>query len=225
MSEHNSLQAGKNESGYLALPAGAATGAVLVLHAWWGLNEVFTDLCDRLAQAGFVAYAPDLNDGKIAATIAEAEALNEARDQERTGAAAFGGLAALRAHPAAGDGPVGLIGFSMGASWAVELASAKPEDVAAVVLFYGAGLTDFAPSRAAYLGHFSETDEWEPMEWVNKMETGMREAGREVTIHLYPDAKHWFFEPNRPEYDPAFAELAWERTLAFLRAKLGGQPA
>lgn len=214
------LQAGMNESGYLALPAAGAGPAVLVLHAWWGLNSVFTELCDRLAAAGFVAYAPDLNAGKVAATIDEAKALMESRDEQRTGEAAFGGLAALRAHPAAAAAPVGAVGFSMGAGWAVELASARPEQVAAAVLFYGAGLADFSAARAAYLGHFSETDEWEPMEWVNKMEAGMRDAGREVAIHLYPGASHWFFEPNRPEYDPAAAALAWERTLAFLRDKL-----
>jgi carboxymethylenebutenolidase len=74
--------------------------------------------------------------------------------------------------------------------------------------------------RAAYLGHFAEQDEWEELEWVRQMESAMRDAGRKVTLHVYQGPGHWFFEHDRPEYDPAAAELAWQRTLEFLRAQL-----
>ncbi len=36
------------------------TPDVIVLHAWWGLNQFFKNLCDRLAAEGFLAFAPDL---------------------------------------------------------------------------------------------------------------------------------------------------------------------
>ena len=75
---------------------------------------------------------------------------------------------------------------------------------------------DYRTARAAYLGHFAAHDDFEPLEAVRALEAKIRAAGREVTFHVYPGARHWFFEPNRPEYDPAAAELAWERTLAFL---------
>jgi len=68
---------GRAAKGYLALPEGV-TGpwpAVLVLHAWWGLTDMFTGVSDRLAAAGFVAFAPDLYDGPTATTIADAERL------------------------------------------------------------------------------------------------------------------------------------------------------
>ena len=51
---------GKTFSGYLAIPKNGSGPGVVVLHAWWGLTEPFQRVCDRLAQAGFVALAPDL---------------------------------------------------------------------------------------------------------------------------------------------------------------------
>src|SRR5690348_14071172 len=85
---------GRTISGYLAEAAHGNGPGVLVLHAWWGLTEPFQRVCDRLSQAGFVAFAPDLYRGKTAATIEEAEELSRAlnRDEER----AIGDIAAAR---------------------------------------------------------------------------------------------------------------------------------
>jgi carboxymethylenebutenolidase len=54
---------------YVALPDGGTGPGVIVLHAWWGLNDFFQRLCDRLAQEGFVAAAPDLYNGAVASTL------------------------------------------------------------------------------------------------------------------------------------------------------------
>jgi carboxymethylenebutenolidase len=51
----------------LATPDTAGGPRVVVLHAWWGLTEPFRQVCDRLASAGFVAFAPDLYRGKTTA--------------------------------------------------------------------------------------------------------------------------------------------------------------
>ena len=210
--------------GYLAVPPAGSGPGVLVLHAWWGLTPFFTSVCDRLAEAGFVALAPDLHLGKTAATPAEAEALvqlAEGPNMARTQAVAAGGLAQLRAHPAVRGTGVGARGFSMGAAWAIALATRVPEDIAAVVVFYGSYSPDFTPARAPFLGHFAESDEWEPLENVREMEAALRAAGREVTIHQYPNTGHWFFESDRPDaYQPEAAHLAWQRTLEFLRRYL-----
>ena len=72
--------------GFLALPNGGQGAPVLVLHAWWGLNDTIKGLCTRLADAGFVAFAPDLYHGRVAATIEGAEALAQTLDSD--GAAA-----------------------------------------------------------------------------------------------------------------------------------------
>jgi carboxymethylenebutenolidase len=205
-------------TGYLALPEQQHGPGVLVLHAWWGLTPFFEELSDRLARAGFVAFAPDLYQGRIAATIDEAKALLDQRDSEAMQAIASGALAYFRAHPAVRGDSIAALGFSMGAAWAADLASAAPADIHAVVLFYGTVAADFAQARAAYLGHFGADDEWEPIEGVREMEADLRSAGRAVTLHVYPGAQHWFFESNRPEYDAEAAELAWQRTIDFLRA-------
>jgi carboxymethylenebutenolidase len=207
-------------SGYLAIPENGHGPGVLVLHAWWGLNDFFKGLCDRLAKEGFVALAPDLYAGKVASTVKEAEALMQASDFEAMKAAALGAIEFLGSHPAVTGPGLGAIGFSMGGSWAILLSSLKPEILKAVVIFYGIGEADYKTTRAVYLGHFSDQDEWEPLEGVRQMEADMRAAGREVTIHIYPGMKHWFFEANRLEHDPQAAELAWQRTLDFLREHL-----
>jgi carboxymethylenebutenolidase len=207
-------------TGYLALPEQQPGPGVIVLHAWWGLNPFFQELCDRLARAGFAAFAPDLYQGRIAATIDEAEALLDQRDSEAMQANASGALAYFRAHPAVRGDSVATLGFSMGGAWAAEMASVAPADIHAVVLFYGTVDANFTQARAAFLGHFGEDDEWEPLDGVRQMEADLRSAGRAVTLHFYPGAQHWFFETNRPEYDAEAAELAWQRTTEFLRAHL-----
>ncbi len=205
---------------YLARPAGGAGPGVLVLHAWWGLTPVFTQVCDDLAAQGYVALAPSLfAGGATAGTIPEAEALRDAQDETavvRPVLLASADL--LRGLPGVSPSPLGVIGFSLGAYWAFHLSQARPEDVDAVVVFYGAGDGDFGNTRAAYLGHFAEQDPYEDLGYVRELEQMIRDAGREVTFHVYPGTRHWFVEPNRPEYAPEAANLAWERTYAFLDA-------
>jgi carboxymethylenebutenolidase len=115
--------------------------------------------------------------------------------------------------------PIGVLGFSMGAAWSLDVAE-NNSDVSAAVLFYGAGDADFRKVKAHILGHYAEVDEWEPLEYVRAMEADMKAAGLDVTLHTYPKAGHWFVEEDRPEYDSASALLAWPRTYEFLRKNL-----
>jgi len=209
--------------GFLALPATGKGPGVLVLHAWWGLNDTIKAFCTRLADAGFVAFAPDLYHGQIADTIAGAEALGGALDSNHLQAKAEIAAAtrfltehADQAGPKGRPG-VAVIGFSLGAYYALNLAAAAPEQIHSVVLFYGTGGDDFSNSRADYLGHFAAQDEYEPQANVDHLEGALQQAGRPVTFYRYPGTGHWFFEPDRTDaYNQAAASLAWERTLAFL---------
>lgn len=205
--------------GYLARPADAAGDPVLVLHAWWGLNDTIKAVCDRLAAAGFVAFAPDLYHGQVADTIPGAEALGQALGAHYRQAAGEVAAAAefLHGHPAASGREVAVIGFSLGAAYALDLAENAPDNLRAVVLFYGSGEADLSNSQAAFLGHFAANDPYEEPQYVAALEQSIRDAGRPVTFHHYPGVGHWFFEPDRANaYNPAAAELAWQRTLAFL---------
>ena len=203
-------------AGYLALPPNSAGPGILVLHAWWGLNDTMRAFCDRLAAAGFVAFAPDLYHGKVADTIEAAEALGGALDAnhlqvkaEITAATTY-----LRQQAQQADG-VAVIGFSLGACYALHLATAVSEHIDAVVLFYGTGPADHSQSNATYLGHFAANDEYEPQANVDALEDALTQAGRPVT---FTHTGHWFCEPDRPQaYNQAAAVLAWERTLAFLQ--------
>ena len=207
---------GKSASAYLASPQNGGPG-VLVLHAWWGLNPFFKQVCDQLAEQGYSALAPDLYQGDVAETIDEAKALLGKHDNQHMGSivkAAKDHLGSLIV-----DKPIAALGFSMGAGWALDTAENDP-NVSAVVMFYGAGEADYEKVSAKVLGHFAEVDEWEPLEYVKEMKQGMKAAGVDVTLHLYPKVAHWFMEADRPEYDSDSAKLAWDRTFEFLKNNL-----
>ena len=206
--------------GYLAIPPTGKGNAVLVLHAWWGLNDTMRAFCNRLAESGFIAFAPDLYHGKVADNIADAETLSDALFGNPNQAKADIAEATTFLNQRGGQADRGLavIGFSLGAYYALDLSVTAPEHIRSVVIFYGTRPGDYSSSRAAYLGHFAETDEFEPQSDVDNLEESLRRAGRPVTFYRYSDTGHWFFEPDRSEvYNQAAASLAWDRTLAFLR--------
>jgi carboxymethylenebutenolidase len=207
-------------SNYLSIPHSGVGSGVLVLHAWWGLNDTFRRFCDRLAKEGFVTLAPDLYNGALAATREDAKRLMRQMDKDAARKTLNAALKDLAAHPAVDRPAVGVVGFSLGGYYALGLACQKPKNIAAVVTFYGSGWGKFAEAQAAFLGHFAEDDEFEPAADVRQLEQNIRQAGKAVAFYTYPGTKHWFFEPDRPEYNPGAAQLAWERTIVFLQKEL-----
>ncbi|MCX6069731.1 MAG: dienelactone hydrolase family protein [Chloroflexi bacterium] len=207
---------------YLVVPKSGKGSGVLVIHAWWGLNEFFRSVCDRLAREGFVAMAPDLYEGQVAKSIKRAEELRDKPRREPTYKTLLRAIENLQAMPEVKGPSIGIIGFSMGGHWALWLAANRPAlPIRGVTTFYGARSGDYSKSRAAFQGHFAEEDAWVSDASRRKLERTLEAAGRKVDFHVYPGTSHWFFEADREDaYDPRAAKLAWDRTLAFLRANL-----
>jgi carboxymethylenebutenolidase len=207
---------GKSVNAYLASPANGGPG-ILLLHAWWGLKPFFKQVCDQLADHGYVVLAPDLRDGQIAATIDEAKELMQKSDDQFTDDIVMAAKDHLHNLT---KNKIGVLGFSMGAAWALVAAENDPEKIIATVLFYGAYPMNFKNIRSKVLGHFCEVDEWEPIEGVDEMAANLKAVNVDVALHFYTGVDHWFMETDRPEYDSASAQLAWERTFEFLKKKL-----
>jgi carboxymethylenebutenolidase len=209
---------GKPVNAYLASPSAGGPG-VLVLPSWWGLKPFFKQVCDKLADQGYTALAPDYYHGRVGTTIDETIALQQEAEGDLAAMSAM--IKAAKDHLASfrpGES-IGIVGFSMGTDWAVITAANEP-DVAATVLFYGCYSVNFSNMKSAVQGHYAEMDEWQSLDAAKEMEQNMKAAGVDVTLHIYPGTAHWFMEADRPEYDPAAASLAWERTLTFLKQSL-----
>jgi carboxymethylenebutenolidase len=192
---------------------------VLVLHAWWGFNQFCRTFCDRLAQEGFVALAPDLYHGATAATIEEAKKLRGKLKQETVAAEITRAAEHLRA--ICGAGQIGVVGFSLGGYWALWLADQQASPVAATVVFYASRNGDYIASPSAFQFHLAETDDYVAASGVKKMQKSLQTAGKEAEFYTYAGTTHWFFESDRADaYDAPAAELAWRRTIEFLHKTL-----
>src|SRR4051812_2572997 len=139
---------------YVAGPDGATAPGVVVLHAWWGLNEDLQRYADRLAADGFSVVAPDMFGGRVADTIEDAERLASSADDGNADGIALAAVEALadRLGPGA---PIASLGFSFGAGYAV-WATAKREGLRAAVVYYGSlSGPSLAQGRSPVLGHFA----------------------------------------------------------------------
>jgi carboxymethylenebutenolidase len=204
---------------YLAEPSGPGRAGVLVVHDWYGLLPHVRAVCDELAAAGLVALAPDLYDGRTAADPGQAEALMEELDQAAARARLDEAVATVRAR--AGGGPVGVIGWSMGGSFALGQATTGAVDAAAI--YYAAGDEDDAARiHCPVLLHLAEVDEFDPPELYDGFVNALRAAGTEVEVHTWPGTEHSFANRDVALHAPDAAAEAWAITVRFLRDRLAG---
>ena len=207
---------GKTARLYVAGEAAPGMPGVVVLHPWWGLNDDVIAYADRLAAAGYAIVAPDMFGGQVATEIEDADRLSSAMSQEVGEAITIAAVDALATRVGQGA-PLAALGFSFGAAWAI-WAPTQRDRVGATIVYYGTWVGSvLGGAKTPVLGHFAEDDPYETAETVTEFENGLRAAGREATIHRYPGTGHWFAEPSRDAYQPEAAELAFARTVAFLR--------
>jgi carboxymethylenebutenolidase len=203
---------------YLAQPKSGNGKGVLVIHAWWGLNQFFKDLCDRLAGEGFFTLAPDLYHGKIATTIEDAKKLRSKLKQETVAQEIIQATDQLRKVCCVSGQGLGVLGFSLGGYWSLWLAEQKSSLVTATVVFYGTRNGDYSTSQSAFQFHLAETDEYVAASGVKKLQKSLAAADKVAAFYDYPGTGHWFFESDRRDaYKPDAAQLAWNRTIEFLK--------
>ena len=220
---------GSTGTGYLAVPAGGpTTGAgVVVLQEWWGLVDQIKRTCDRFAEAGFTALAPDLYHGTTVPLTEPDEAGKEMMALKMDNAAKDLSGAVDELNLRTGRSEVGVVGFCMGGGLALVLATQRPDAVKAVVPAYGLipwpdARPDYSKLSAAVLGHAAEEDDFFTPEAARQLEAQLKELGKDAEFHFYEGAGHAFFNEDRPEvYRPEAAALLWDRTVAFLRERLG----
>jgi carboxymethylenebutenolidase len=228
--------AGAAGRAYLVVPEEGPGPGVLVLHSWWGLTRGVKDQVEALADAGFSALAPDLLGGALPETAAEAAAGLQDTSADVTAGLILSSVVALRARSADPEAPVGVVGYSMGGSWALWTATRQPASVAAVVDYYGHTNLDVAELRAQVLCHFAEDDPLVSGDDAVELQAHLLLLERPVEVHRYRGARHFFAETGVPMLDAAgesgtrsleevaAAELAWSRTVRFLGESLSPSP-
>ena len=231
MTEHASRQntsfpsGGGEAHGYLALPPSGSGPAVIVIQEWWGLTDHIAAVADRLAAEGFVALAPDLFGGRTTHDADEAGQLMGELPVDQAARDLGGAVDFLLGHEAVTSATVGAVGFCMGGGFVLLLAAQQGDRVGAAVPFYGVGPAvpdSYAGTTAAVLGHYGEQDDFYPVEDAKRQEEQIRaESGAQVQFHTYP-AGHAFHNDTNAlgTYDAEQAQLAWQRTVEFLRAQL-----
>lgn len=218
---------GQDVDGYLAEPSdGKPAPGVVVIQEWWGLNDQIKGVADKMAAAGYRALVPDLYRGKVALAANEAEHLmNELNFGDAAGQDVRGAVQHLKA---TGSNKVGVSGYCMGGALTL-LASVFVPEVDAAVPYYGYPPLDYIDASkitAPLLGHWAIEDVPFPIAGVADLEKKLAHAKVDFEFHRY-QAKHAFANETADskglamlKYDPAAAELAWTRTMAFFARQL-----
>jgi carboxymethylenebutenolidase len=210
---------GREMPGYLADLSQKARRAVIVVHDFFGLTEHIKSVSGRLAVEGFVAFAPDLYRGRVAGSREEAATLAQSLAWNRV--AIELGLAAQALQDKTEGGPVAICGFAMGGAAAL-VAAASNERLTAAVTFYGIPQDVSIENRHIKIqGHFASRDRKCTPERVEALDHALTKRGGLHQFHSY-DADNGFLDPTRSDVHSAtLAQLAWDRTVAFLDSACG----
>jgi carboxymethylenebutenolidase len=209
---------------YSARPKGAGKLAgVIVIHENRGLNLHTEDIARRAALEGFHAIAPDALSpfGGTPVNPDEARPLFQKLDRAANTKNFVAAVAYLKTGPQA-TGKVACMGFCWGGAVTNQVAVNAP-DLAAAVPFYGSqpAVEDVPKIKAAMLIHYAGDDE-RINAGIPAFEEALKKAGVAYSIHMYEGAGHAFMNDTGQRFHKEAAELAWKRTVAFLKEKLKG---
>jgi carboxymethylenebutenolidase len=219
---------GQTASGYLATPPGGSGPGVLVIQEWWGLDPDIKKTADRLAAAGFVALAPDLYHGEVAAhhEMDKAGKLMQSLPPDRAARDMSGAVDYLASHAAVTSKGIGVVGFCMGGMLSFIIAANRGDKVKAVVPFYGFPQgtmePDWSKLTASISGHMAERDDYFPPASAHALEAKLRAMGKTVTLTVHPGTGHAFMGPHNAlgTLDAALAAQIWPEVVTFLKETL-----
>ena len=212
---------------FLARPhsAGRPAPAVVVIQEWWGLNDHIKDIAQRLAREGYAALAPDLYSrlgNKVTRDPNEAAGLMNALSSQAALRDLNAAVSYLKTQAFVEPLRIGTVGFCMGGTFALTMATHN-SDIKAAVPFYGKvpPLESLDYLLCPVLYHYGAKDAWVTRQEVDRLQQGLERYGKPGQVCVYPEADHAFFNDTRPDvYRESDARLAWDRTLQFLAQHL-----
>ena len=222
MGKHVSLTTADQHKlgGYRADPQGKPKGALVVVQEIFGVNHHIRAVCDRLAGEGYVAEAPavfdrfvrDFESGYTPDEIAHARSYLGNLNWDammKDIAASLADTSTVR--------PVGVIGFCMGGT-AAFLAACRLPGLSAAVCYYGGQIAKFADEKpkCPVQMHFGEKDAGIPMSDVEIIKQKQPQA----EVYVYPEAQHGFHCDERASFHKPSADLAWTRSMEFLKKNM-----
>lgn len=215
---------------YRADPAGTPTAAIIVIQEIFGVNRGIRQKCDRLADAGYLAIAPDLFwrleprielDPDVPEEMQRALELMPAFDQDQGIADIEASIRYARTQLPTG-GKVGCVGYCLGGRLA--FMTAARTDVDGSVGYYPVGipglLREAHAIAAPVMLHIAGADHFVDAETQRQMHDGLDDHPR-VTLHDYPGEDHGFATEIGARRSPQAADLADGRTMAFFAKALG----
>jgi carboxymethylenebutenolidase len=219
---------GGTAAGYLVTPASGSGPGVLVIQEWWGLDAGIKEMAERLGKAGFVALAPDLYHGQLAAhdEMDKASHLMQTMPPDRAARDMSGAVDYLASHEAVTSQGIGVVGFCMGGMLAFIIAANRPDQVKAVVPFYGfpqgAAEPEWSKMTATISGHMAEHDDFFPPAAAHALEAKLRAMGKDVTLKVHPGTGHAFMGPHNAlgTLNEALAAQIWPEAVSFLKDNL-----
>jgi carboxymethylenebutenolidase len=219
---------GSEASGYLVKPDGGSGPGVLVIQEWWGLDSGIKEMTSRLAAAGFVAVAPDLYHGELAAhdEMDKAGQLMQSMPPDRAARDMSGAIDYLAGLDGVTGNGIGVVGFCMGGMLSFLIAAGRPDKVKAVVPFYGFPQGDMEPDwsrlAAPIRGHMAEHDDFFSPGAAKALEEKLQGMGKDVTLTIHPGTGHAFMGPHNAlgTLDEEVVSEIWPGVLAFLHEQL-----
>jgi carboxymethylenebutenolidase len=231
------IQITKDLPGYYVTPTGTGTfPAVIVLMEAFGLNQWCKSICNRLAQSGFAAIAPDFYRGTtyaypdVSNAIAKLKSLNDDAIMGDVGKS----IEFLAGKPELNTSSIGVIGFCMGGRYAFLTSATYPTKIRAAISFYGGGI-DAAPGnplgqkslldripaiQSPIMLMYGSDDQLIASEEHGRVAAALSKAKKRYILNQFPNAGHGFMSNDRDGFVPGAAAEAWMMTTGFLSTNL-----